>query len=217
MGAPTYELIAGERRWRAARRAGLISIQAAVWDVSDEESLRLALIENWHRQGLTPAEHVAGLEALAEAAGHIGVRELARRLRVAPSTISERLKVRRDPLVWPALEAGRIPVGHAYRLRRCPALVRPQLVQRVLAERPSREVLEAWIEAARAGQQRASSGAALDQLPGVRQSNSGDQAESGRRYLEALEDGLASDGLNIARAVQRRLSDLLAGASEASA
>jgi ParB/RepB/Spo0J family partition protein len=92
---PRYESIAGERRWCAARRAGLETVQAAVWQASDEESLRIALLESWHREELTPAEEVAGLEALAETAGETGVRELARRLRVTPSTVSERLKVRR--------------------------------------------------------------------------------------------------------------------------
>jgi ParB/RepB/Spo0J family partition protein len=212
-GQAKFELIAGERRWRASKRAGLETIQAAIWDVSDEESLRLALIENWHRAGLTPAEHVAGLEALAEAAGQIGVRELARKLHLAPSTISERLKVRRDPLVWPALEEGRIPLGHAFRLRRAPALARSHLVGRVVAERPSREMLEEWIEDARGEQRRAGAAASLataaGMSKGVRQSNTLDQAARGQMYLDSLADGLGEPGREIAQAVHARLSELL--------
>ncbi len=148
----TYELIAGERRWRAAQLAGLNRIQAMLWDVSDEESLRLAIVENWHRENLTPAEEVAGLDMLAEAAGQVGVRELARRLRVAPSTISERLHVRRDPVVWPAVEAGDIRLSHAFHLRRAPVATRPALLGRLLREHPTREVLDTWIREARQAQ-----------------------------------------------------------------
>jgi ParB/RepB/Spo0J family partition protein len=210
---PKFELIAGERRWRAAQRAGLKTIQAAIWEVSDEESLRLALIENWHRAGLTPAEHVAGLEALAEAAGNVGVRELARKLRLAPSTISERLKVRRDPLVWPAVEDGHIPLGHAFRLRRAPALARSYLVGRAVAERPSRDLLEEWIEHARdehrSAESRASLATAAHGARGVRQSNTPDQVERGQMYLDSLADGLEVGGWEVAQAIHARLGELL--------
>lgn len=213
-GEPAYELIAGERRWRAAQRAGLQTVQAAIWDVSDEESLRLALIENLHRASLTPAEHVAGLEALAEAAGQIGVRELARKLRLAPSTISERLKVRRDPLVWPALEDGRIPIGHAFRLRRAPALARPHLLSRAVTERPSRELLEGWIDDARDEHRRAQAKASLvtadpDTERSVRQSNSTEQVALGKAYMNSLAKGLTKESLEVARAVYARLDELL--------
>ncbi len=212
--APTYELIAGERRWRPARRAGLETIQAAVWDVSDEESLRLALIENWHRQNLTPAEEVAGLETLAEAAGNVGVRELARRLRVAPSTISERLRVRRDPIVWPALEAGELAIGFAFRLRRAPSATRAYLVERVLRDRPNRETLDTWIEEVRAEQKRANTGVALtvarlEDRGSVRQSNTSPQAAAGDAYLTSLAHGLDADGRAIALQVYTRLGELL--------
>src|SRR5688500_11918510 len=55
----TYELIAGERRWRAAKRAGLQSIPALVKVVGDDASLEQALVENLHRQDLNPLEEAA--------------------------------------------------------------------------------------------------------------------------------------------------------------
>src|SRR5687768_8402007 len=61
-----YELIAGERRWRAARRAGLRSIPAIVREAVDEASLEQALVENLHRQDLNALEEAAGYQQLIE-------------------------------------------------------------------------------------------------------------------------------------------------------
>ncbi len=227
-GQPKYELIAGERRWRAACEAGLETIQAAIWDVTDEESLRLAIVENWHRENLTPAEEVAGLEMLSEAAGQVGVRELARRLHVAPSTISERLKVRRDPVVWPALEAGEIRLSHAFHLRRAPLGSRAPLLERVLAEHPTRDALDEWIREARA--QASAEELRVEETedepepslapvpppnfadflpPDVRRSNTPPQIEAAQLYLDSLEDGLEPDARVVARHIFLRLKELL--------
>jgi ParB family transcriptional regulator, chromosome partitioning protein len=61
-----YELIAGERRWRAVERAGLETIWAVERDATDVESFKLALVENLHREELSHAETVAALDQLAE-------------------------------------------------------------------------------------------------------------------------------------------------------
>ena len=61
-----YELIAGERRWRAARRAGLATIPAIIRVASDSESLEQALIENLNREELNPLEEAAGYQQLIE-------------------------------------------------------------------------------------------------------------------------------------------------------
>jgi ParB family transcriptional regulator, chromosome partitioning protein len=62
----TFELIAGERRWRAARRAGLSSIPAVVRKTDDKESLEQALVENLQRQDLNPLEEAAALQQLLD-------------------------------------------------------------------------------------------------------------------------------------------------------
>lgn len=64
-----YQIIAGERRWRAARAAGLTEIPAMVLDVTDEQVMELALIENLQRQDLNPIEEAEGYEVLMQSFG----------------------------------------------------------------------------------------------------------------------------------------------------
>ena len=66
VGEDEYELIAGERRWRAARRAGLLAIPALVQVADDEASLEQALVENLHREGLNPLDEAAAYQQLIE-------------------------------------------------------------------------------------------------------------------------------------------------------
>jgi ParB family chromosome partitioning protein len=67
LGADSFEIIAGERRWRAAQRAGLHEVPVVVLDASDAESLELAIIENVQRTDLNPIEEAAGYQALMDA------------------------------------------------------------------------------------------------------------------------------------------------------
>jgi len=66
IGDDRYELVAGERRWRAAKRAGLPSVPAIVRDVDDTTSLEHALVENIHRQDLNALEEAAAYQQLIE-------------------------------------------------------------------------------------------------------------------------------------------------------
>src|SRR5690606_25321637 len=92
-----YEILAGERRWRAARMAGLTEVPAVVRDVPDSHALAIALIENIQREDLNPLEEAAGLRRLldefgmthAEAASALGrsraaITNLLRLLELAP-------------------------------------------------------------------------------------------------------------------------------------
>jgi ParB family chromosome partitioning protein len=110
---PGYQLVAGERRWRAARLAGLLRIPAIVREVTDAESLELALVENLLREDLNPMEE-------AEAYDKLLVRfawtqeELAQRIGKERSSIANALRLMRLPLpIQDDLRAGRLTMGHA--------------------------------------------------------------------------------------------------------
>src|ERR1700752_3344306 len=68
--ADTFEIIAGERRWRAAQRAGLHQVPIVALDVNDAEALQLAIIENVQRADLNALEEAMGYQALASDFGH---------------------------------------------------------------------------------------------------------------------------------------------------
>ena len=64
-----YEIVAGERRWRAARKAGVRNIPCIVWELSDEENMLLAIIENMQREDLNPIEEAEGINQMIETYG----------------------------------------------------------------------------------------------------------------------------------------------------
>jgi ParB family chromosome partitioning protein len=108
----TYELIAGERRWRAARLAGLERIPAIVRPREDAESLELALIENMAREDLNPVDEARACAALVEELG-ISREEVGRRVgrsRVAVSNLLRLLELPDEALAL--LEDGMLSAGH---------------------------------------------------------------------------------------------------------
>jgi ParB family chromosome partitioning protein len=108
-----YHLIAGERRWRAARLAGLPTVPAVVKEVAPSEMLELALVENLQRADLNPLEEAVAYRQLVEEFGHTQ-EQVARRVgksRVAVSNTLRLLKAARP--VQEALLEGRISEGHA--------------------------------------------------------------------------------------------------------
>jgi ParB family chromosome partitioning protein len=108
----TYELIAGERRWRAAQLAGFETIPAVVRAHDDEESLELALIENMAREDLNPVEEARACSLLVEELG-LTREALARRVgrsRVAVSNLMRLLDLPDEAL--DLLETGRLTEGH---------------------------------------------------------------------------------------------------------
>jgi hypothetical protein len=131
--AEGYQLICGERRWRAHQRGGLESIMAIERDATDQGALALALVENLHRVDLSHAEKVAGLDQLAELAHAQGLRRTALQLRMDPGWLSRQLAVHRDPVVFPSLEAGDIGFGQAAELCRAPEGARQTLLDRIAA------------------------------------------------------------------------------------
>ena len=111
--AGDYELIAGERRWRAAQMAGLDVIPSVVRRVADEIALVVGLIENIQRENLNPVEEANGLRRLLDEFGltHQQVADSIGRSRAAVSNLLRLLNL--DPAVRAHLENGRLEAGHA--------------------------------------------------------------------------------------------------------
>ncbi|MCL2105891.1 MAG: ParB/RepB/Spo0J family partition protein [Oscillospiraceae bacterium] len=109
----TYQIIAGERRWRASRAAGLSEIPAVVKEFSDEEAMAAALIENLQREDLNPMEEAMGYLRLMEAFG-LTQEETARRVGKSRPVVANALRLLRlpEPLCILVRE-GKISGGHA--------------------------------------------------------------------------------------------------------
>lgn len=108
-----YELIAGERRWRAARRAGLTSIPVIVREVAELTGVAQALIENLHRADLHPLEEAAAYQALIEDFG-LTHEQVAERVGKRRSSVSNTLRLLQlPPTVQHLLADGRLTAGHA--------------------------------------------------------------------------------------------------------
>src|SRR5271170_3374369 len=108
-----YEIIAGERRWRAAQMAGLAEIPAVIRDVPDEAAVSMALIENIQREDLNPLEEAAALSRLIEEFGmtHQAAAEAVGRSRAAVSNLLRLMELADE--VKELLEQRRIEMGHA--------------------------------------------------------------------------------------------------------
>jgi ParB family chromosome partitioning protein len=108
-----YELIAGERRWRAAQRAGLHEVPAVVRDVAPTQAFEMALVENLQREDLNPLEEAAGYQRLVEEFGYTQ-EQLSDRVGKDRSTVANALRLLRLPeSVRGLLAEGRLSMGHA--------------------------------------------------------------------------------------------------------
>lgn len=143
-GKASHEIVAGERRWRAARLAGLTEIPALVRDVDDETGFALALVENLQREDLNPMEEAAGYQLLVDRFG-LSQDALAKKVGKSRSAVANALRlnalaepVRRD------LAEGRLTAGHARALLSLPeGELRDGLWQRIVAEGSSVREAEA--------------------------------------------------------------------------
>jgi ParB family chromosome partitioning protein len=108
-----YEIIAGERRWRAAQKAGLHHVPVIVRDVADSQLLELALVENLQREDLNPVEEARAYRALIEEVG-LTQEAVAGRVGKERATVANSLRLLHLPsIALKALEAGQITPGHA--------------------------------------------------------------------------------------------------------
>ncbi len=108
-----YEIIAGERRWRAAQKAGLREVPVVIQDVSDETALEMALIENIQREDLNAVEEAEAYHALLERFS-LSQEELAKRVGKERSTVANALRLLRLPHeIKRDVAEERISMGHA--------------------------------------------------------------------------------------------------------
>ena len=117
--AGRYELIAGERRWRAAQKAGLSKIPVVIKDVADQDLLEIALTENVQREDLNPIEEALAYQKLIEKVG-LTQEALASRFGRDRSYITNYLRLLRLPEdVQRLVEEGRLSTGHAVQFLGC--------------------------------------------------------------------------------------------------
>ena len=108
-----YQLVAGERRWRASRMAGLTEVPVVVREMSDREAAELALIENLQRQDLNPMEEALGYRTLIETYG-MTQEEAARAVNKSRPAVANALRLLQLPSELTQLvESGKLSAGHA--------------------------------------------------------------------------------------------------------
>ncbi|RAM38180.1 ParB/RepB/Spo0J family partition protein [Arthrobacter globiformis] len=134
-GGEPYELVMGERRWRAVQAAGLSTIPAIVRDTTDDDLLRDALLENLHRSQLNPLEEAAAYQQLLEDFGTTH-EQLADRIGRSRPQVSNTLRLLKlPPLVQRRVAANVLSAGHARALLSLPdAASMERLAQKIVAE-----------------------------------------------------------------------------------
>jgi ParB family transcriptional regulator, chromosome partitioning protein len=183
----TYELIAGERRWRAARLAGFASVPALVRSQDDTESLELALIENMAREDLSPVEEARACALLVEELG-LTREDVGRRVgrsRVAVSNLLRLLDLPDEALEL--LDAGHLTEGHGRAL-----LLAPDHAHRRRLARAA--VKEGWSVRQTEARARASSTRRAGRTrPAPADEPHPDHADGARRLADALAAAVGAD------------------------
>ena len=128
-----FEIIAGERRWRAARMAGLQSVPVVIRDIPDNQALAVALVENIQREDLNPLEQAIGIQRLIQEFGltHQSAADALGRSRTAVTNILRLLEL--APPVRELLAEGKLDMGHARALLALPALRQVELAHAIVA------------------------------------------------------------------------------------
>lgn len=152
VGEGKFQLVAGERRWRAARRAGLQTIPALVQDVSDVASLERAVVENLHRQDLNPLEEAGAYQQLIEDFGY-SHEQLAGRVGKSRTSITNTIRLLGLPAkVQQLVVEGLLTAGHARALLGLASRhEQEELAVRVVEERLTVRALEEMVRKDRPG------------------------------------------------------------------
>ena len=138
-----YEIIAGERRFKAAKMAGLVSVPAVISNLDDNESAEVAIVENIQRKDLTAIEEARSYQALLDK-GYMTQEELARKMGLSQSAISNKLRLLTlDETVQEAILAEKISERHARTLLKVPSHEKQrELLNKVINERLTVKQLE---------------------------------------------------------------------------
>lgn len=143
-----YEIIAGERRWRASQRAGLLEVPVLVREIADESALAMALIENIQRENLNPLEEAQGIKRLIDefAMTHEKAAEAVGRSRVAVSNLLRLLTL--TDAVQEMLMHGKLDMGHARALVGLEGAQQVMLAEQIAQQRLSVREAEALVKKA---------------------------------------------------------------------
>lgn len=174
-----YEIIAGERRWRAAQKAQLHEVPVVVRDMADREALEIAIVENVQRRDLTPLEEAEGYKRLMEEFQHTQD-ALAKAVVKSRSHIANMLRLLQlPPSVQNMVQAGKISAGHARALLNAEDVegLAAQVAERGISVRET-EKLAQEVKAAAAGEKAGNGQAARKQRA------SAPQKDADTRYLE---------------------------------
>ncbi|MCX7893613.1 MAG: ParB/RepB/Spo0J family partition protein [Burkholderiales bacterium] len=146
IGKERYEIIAGERRWRASRLAGLTEVPVVVRDVPDQSALAMALIENIQREDLNPLEEAAGLQRLIDEfrLTHQEAADAVGRSRAAVTNLLRLLNLQKP--VQDLVYAGTLEMGHARALLALDGPRQAETAKRVAAKALSVRETEALVQ-----------------------------------------------------------------------
>ena len=148
-----YQIIAGERRWRAARIAGLQEVLVIVIEADDRKAAELAMIENLQREDLNPMEEAAGFQSLIETY-HMTQEEAAKQVGKSRSAVTNSLRLLSlTPAVRQLVEEGKLSAGHARALLRLEgeearAAALEVILQRSMNVAQTEEYIESFLQAA---------------------------------------------------------------------
>ncbi len=149
-----YEIVAGERRWRAARLAGLTEVPVVICTYTDMEAMTVALVENLQREDLSPLEEAEALQSLRDT-HQLNQEELAAKLGKSRSAVANALRLLQLPLICrEALNENRISAGHARALlaigdEEAQKKLLNAIIQRELSVRDAESAADHWKRAGR--------------------------------------------------------------------
>ncbi|OBQ51754.1 ParB/RepB/Spo0J family partition protein [Halodesulfovibrio spirochaetisodalis] len=149
-GQSVYEIVAGERRFRASQLAGLREVPVVIRELDDMETLAIALIENLQREDLTPLEEAKGLQELKDQFS-LSQEDLAKQVGKSRSAIANTLRLLQLPdMAQDALSAGSITAGHARAILSVDDVARIDflgiIVSQMLTVREAEAIAASWKE-----------------------------------------------------------------------